>query len=45
MIEGGWAFVNAAYAVTVIALAAAALTVFAHARRWAKRARELDRGT
>jgi hypothetical protein len=44
MIEGGWPFINAAYAVTVLGLATAALIVFLRARYWAKRARELDQG-
>lgn len=42
MIEGGWAFINAAYAVTVLGLGTGALIVFLRARHWAKRARELD---
>jgi hypothetical protein len=43
MIEGGWVFVAPAYAVALLALAAAALVVFLRARYWARRARELDR--
>lgn len=42
MIEGGWPFINAAYAVTVIGLGAGALVVFLRARHWAKRARDLE---
>jgi hypothetical protein len=44
MIEGGWPFINAAYAVTVLALGAAVLIVYLRARHWAKRAGELDQG-
>ncbi len=42
MIEGGWAYVYAAYAVTGLALAGAALVVALRARHWAKQARKLD---
>lgn len=42
MIEGGWAFVIAAYVVTIALLGALTLAVAMSARRWAKRARELE---
>jgi heme exporter protein D len=42
MIQGGWSYVWAAYAVTVSGLAALALIVTLQARRWAARARALE---
>lgn len=42
MISGGWAFVIAAYVVTLGGLAVLALAVIVRARTWAKRARQLD---
>lgn len=42
MIEGGWSFVAAAYAVTFTGIGALALIAFLRARAWAKRARELE---
>lgn len=42
MIEGGWAYVIAAYAVTLLGLGALALWVFARARAWARRAKDLE---
>ncbi len=42
MIEGGWAFVVAAYAVTISALIVLAAVVMLRARRWAKQAKELE---
>lgn len=43
MIEGGWSFVWAAYAVAGVALVALSGAVALRLRHWAKRARELDR--
>lgn len=43
MIEGGQAFVLAAYAVTGVGLAGLALIVVLRLMHWAKRARELDK--
>jgi heme exporter protein CcmD len=43
MIEGGWAYVWAAYALALGALGVLALLVLLRLRHWAKRARELDR--
>jgi heme exporter protein D len=43
MIEGGWAFVWAAYALTISALAVLGVAVMLRLRHWARRARELDR--
>lgn len=43
MIEGGWSFVWAAYAVAVAALAVLAGVVIAGLLRWSSRARELDK--
>lgn len=42
MIEGGWAYVAAAYAVTVIGLGGLAAAAFLRADHWARRARDLD---
>jgi heme exporter protein CcmD len=43
MIEGGWSFVWAAYALTFAALVVLALVVVLRLRHWARRAHELDR--
>jgi hypothetical protein len=43
MIEGVWAYVTPAYALTIIGLGALALATFLRARHWAARARDLDR--
>lgn len=43
MIEGGWPYVYAAYAVAAIVLAGAALIVALRARYWANEARKLDK--
>lgn len=43
MIEGGWAFVIAAYALTFGALAVLVLAIAINARRWANEAKKLDR--
>lgn len=42
MITSGWAFVIAAYCVTLGGLLVLAISVALRARTWAKRARELD---
>lgn len=42
MIEGGWAYIYAAYAATLALLGGLALAIFLHARRWASEARKLD---
>jgi len=44
MIEGGWSFVYAAYAITGGGLAALALVVVLRLRHWAEQARNLKRG-
>lgn len=43
MIEGGWPYVIAAYAVTSLGLGALALTIILRARRWSRQARELEK--
>lgn len=43
MIEGGWAFVAAAYVLTFGALAALVLAIALSARRWANEAKKLDK--
>jgi len=43
MIEGGWAFIWPAYAVTLGALAVLAAVVVARLKKWARRARDLDK--
>ncbi|MDZ4689978.1 hypothetical protein [Terricaulis sp.] len=43
MIEGGWSFVYAAYAIVGVALAVLAAVVVFRLRYWAKRAKELKR--
>lgn len=43
MIEGGWEYIWASYAVTVVGLGAAALVAALRLRHWAKRARELGK--
>jgi len=43
MIEGGWPFVYAAYALTLGALAVLALVSTLRLRAWAKRAKELEK--
>lgn len=43
MIEGGWPFIWAAYALTIGGLAILALVVVLRLRYWASRARKLDR--
>lgn len=43
MIEGGWSFVYAAYAVAGVALAGLAALVVLRLRHWAKRAKDLSR--
>lgn len=45
MIEGGWSFIYAAYAITALGLGGLALTTFLRARAWARRARDLDQRT
>jgi heme exporter protein CcmD len=42
MIEGGWSYIWAAYAATVVSLGGLALTVVLRLRFWAKQARALD---
>jgi hypothetical protein len=42
MIDGGWSFIWAAYAVTLGALAVLALVVAVRLAHWSKRARALD---
>lgn len=41
MIEGGWTYIWASYAVTVVGLGAAALVAALRLRHWAARAREI----
>jgi heme exporter protein D len=43
MIEGGWSFVWAAYALTLASLALLSLVVVVRLRHWARQAKELDR--
>jgi heme exporter protein D len=43
MIEGGWNFVWAAYAIALGGLGLLTLVVLARLRSWSRRARELDR--
>lgn len=43
MIESGWPFVWAAYAVSLGALAVLAIVVVVRALHWARAARELDK--
>jgi hypothetical protein len=43
MIEGGWNFVYAAYAVAGVALAVLAAIVVLRLRHWARRAKDLNR--
>lgn len=45
MIEGGWSFVWAAYALTGGALGLLVLIIMWRSRHWAKRARELEQRT
>lgn len=42
MIEGGWAYIWPAYAVTLGALLVLTLVVVLRLRHWAERARKLD---
>jgi len=42
MIQGGWSYVDAAYAVTLTGLAALAAVVLLRLRHWAQKARALD---
>lgn len=42
MIEGGWSFVYAAYAIAGVALAVLAVVVLLRLRHWAKRAKDLN---
>lgn len=42
MIAGGWPYIWAAYAVTLLCLGALALGIVLHLRLWARRARALD---
>jgi heme exporter protein CcmD len=42
MIEGGEAFIAAAYALTVVLLGGLALVVALRARHWAKQVKKLD---
>ncbi len=42
MIEGGWNFVWAAYAIALGGLSLLTLVVLARLRSWSRRARELD---
>jgi hypothetical protein len=41
MIDGGWAYVGAAYALALIVLSALAFSVWLDARRWASAEKEL----
>jgi hypothetical protein len=43
MIEGGWSFVYAAYAIVGVALVVLAAVVVFRLRYWAKRAKDLNR--
>lgn len=43
MIEGGWEFVYAAYAVSGAAFVSAAVVVLLRLRHWAREARRLDK--
>lgn len=43
MIEGGWPFVTAAYAVVALALFALAASILLRARHWAREARKLEK--
>ncbi len=43
MIEGGWNFVYAAYAVAGLSLVTLAVVVALRLRHWAKRAKDLSR--
>lgn len=43
MIEGGWSFIWAAYALTLGALAALMVAVIARLAHWARRARDLTK--
>lgn len=43
MIEGGWPFVWAAYAVTLAPLAVLAIVIVLRLRHWASQARELEK--
>lgn len=42
MIEGGWAYIWASYAVTSVVVAGLAVVVLARLRHWSRRARSLD---
>lgn len=44
MIAGGWPFIYAAYALTVVSLGGLALVVLLRARRWSREARKLEKG-
>jgi len=43
MIEGGWSFVWASYAIAVGALGVLTFVVLARLQSWSRRARELDK--
>jgi hypothetical protein len=43
MIEGGWDFVVAAYAIALGSLGVLAVVVVARLQTWSRRARELDK--
>jgi hypothetical protein len=43
MIEGGWAYIWAAYALALVALGALTISVLLRLLHWAKRAREETR--
>lgn len=43
MIQGGWSYVEAAYAVTLTGLAALAVVVVLRLQHWAREARALDK--
>ena len=43
MIEGGWEFVSAAYAVAIGAIGVMTAIVVVRLNAWARRARELDK--
>jgi heme exporter protein CcmD len=43
MIAGGWSFIYAAYALTVLLLGGLAVIVLLRARHWSREARKLDK--
>ncbi|MGE0740803.1 MAG: heme exporter protein CcmD [Hyphomonadaceae bacterium] len=42
MIDGGWPFIYAAYALTVVLLGGLSVAIALRARHWANEARKLD---